>query len=179
MQKVSKQSLAMLALSILLAISIALTFTFAGLADSKTATGTIQFSGEASIAWASTNSGEGMDTKYVVADGAITIKLTNADFDFIGNTAKLKQDVINNEFSKVNVTITNGSTATLVYTIKMTTTLTGGDVAFAGVTDDTEITNTSAKKTLKDLVTAITITDTTTFTNGTFEITAAIGPRAE
>ena len=44
MQKVSKQSLAMIALSILLAISIALTFTFAALQDSKTATGTITFS---------------------------------------------------------------------------------------------------------------------------------------
>ena len=45
MQKVSKQSLAMIALSILLAISIALTFTFAALSASKTATGTITFSG--------------------------------------------------------------------------------------------------------------------------------------
>ena len=44
MQKVSKQSLAMIALSILLAISIALTFTFAALQDSKTATGQITFS---------------------------------------------------------------------------------------------------------------------------------------
>ena len=43
MQKVSKQSLAMIALSILLAISIALTFTFAALSASKTATGTITF----------------------------------------------------------------------------------------------------------------------------------------
>ena len=49
MQKVSKQSLAMLALSILLAISIALTFTFAGLYDSKTAKGTITFSGSVGL----------------------------------------------------------------------------------------------------------------------------------
>ena len=49
MQKVSKQSLAMIALSILLAISIALTFTFAALSDQKTATGTITFSGDVSI----------------------------------------------------------------------------------------------------------------------------------
>ena len=50
MQKVSKQSLAMLALSILLAISIALTFTFAALADDqKTATGTITFDGTVAI----------------------------------------------------------------------------------------------------------------------------------
>ena len=43
MQKVSKQSLAMIALSILLAISIALTFTFAALSAEKEATGTISF----------------------------------------------------------------------------------------------------------------------------------------
>lgn len=50
MQKVSKQSLAMLALSILLAISIALTFTFAALADDqKTAQGTITFDGTVAI----------------------------------------------------------------------------------------------------------------------------------
>ena len=49
MQKVSKQSLAMIALSILLAISIALTFTFAAAQASKTATGTITFSGNVAI----------------------------------------------------------------------------------------------------------------------------------
>ena len=49
MQKVSKQSLAMIALSILLAISIALTFTFAAAQASKTATGTITFSGQAAL----------------------------------------------------------------------------------------------------------------------------------
>ena len=51
MQKVSKQSLAMIALSILLAISIALTFTFAALAKTKTATGTITFSGDTGIVY--------------------------------------------------------------------------------------------------------------------------------
>ena len=51
MQKVSKQSLAMLALSILLAISIALTFTFAALNSTKTATGTITFSGNVSVSY--------------------------------------------------------------------------------------------------------------------------------
>jgi len=49
MQKVSKQSLAMLALSILLAISIALTFTFAALTNTKTAEGTITFSGSVGL----------------------------------------------------------------------------------------------------------------------------------
>ena len=50
MQKVSKQSLAMIALSILLAISIALTFTFAlTAAKQKQANGTITFGGEVAI----------------------------------------------------------------------------------------------------------------------------------
>ena len=49
MQKVSKQSLAMLALSILLAISIALTFTFAAVSQARTATGTINFAGSSAI----------------------------------------------------------------------------------------------------------------------------------
>ena len=49
MQKVSKQSLAMIALSILLAISIALTFTFAALSSSSKATGTVTFSGNVSV----------------------------------------------------------------------------------------------------------------------------------
>ena len=50
MQKVSKQSLAMIALSILLAISIALTFTFAALtAEQNKATGTITFTGNLAI----------------------------------------------------------------------------------------------------------------------------------
>ena len=49
MQKVSKQSLAMLALSILLAISIALTFTFASLTAQKTASGEITFQGDVAI----------------------------------------------------------------------------------------------------------------------------------
>ena len=57
MQKVSKQSLAMLALSILLAISIALTLTFAALNTSKTATGTITFSGEVGLIYSGLTSG--------------------------------------------------------------------------------------------------------------------------
>ncbi len=64
MQKVSKQSLAMIALSILLAISIALTFTFAALQDRKTATGTITFSGDASVTW----SGTGLGTLLIVTE---------------------------------------------------------------------------------------------------------------
>ncbi len=69
MQKVSKQSLAMLALSILLAISIALTFTFAALQDSKTATGTITFQGGVGLVY------DGLTN----ADGAMEFSITYSD----------------------------------------------------------------------------------------------------
>ncbi len=62
MQKVSKQSLAMIALSILLAISIALTMTFAALSQSRTATGTITFSGGFSLTASGFASGDGSAT---------------------------------------------------------------------------------------------------------------------
>ena len=77
MQKVSKQSLAMIALSILLAISIALTFTFAALSDKKTATGTITFSGNVALEF----TGDSIDTS-----GTITIEAVTTDATAI-NTA--------------------------------------------------------------------------------------------
>jgi len=77
MQKVSKQSLAMLALSILLAISIALTFTFAGLSDQKTAQGTITFSGNVALEVTGGASGTGTtQDPYIITIGAVS---TNAD----------------------------------------------------------------------------------------------------
>ena len=82
MQKVSKQSLAMLALSILLAISIALTFTFAALGQSKTATGTIVFSGNYTITMTGvTEETASLDNNWEFegtfnADGTITLPTT-------------------------------------------------------------------------------------------------------
>lgn len=81
MQKVSKQSLAMIALSILLAISIALTFTFAALAKEKTATGTITFSGDTGIVYTGLASGsENLTFKVAYdADGAYTLSEVNTN----------------------------------------------------------------------------------------------------
>ena len=76
MQKVSKQSLAMLALSILLAISIALTFTFAAAGDSKSATGTITFDSSLAITFyddEGESSAESATFNVTVADGLATI----------------------------------------------------------------------------------------------------------
>ena len=87
MQKVSKQSLAMIALSILLAISIALTFTFAALQVKKTATGTITFSGNYAISMTGTDNDELTDawtfkgtivpTGAITLNGTPTVKFTN------------------------------------------------------------------------------------------------------
>ena len=105
MQKVSKQSLAMLALSILLAISIALTLTFAALSDSKTATGTITFSGDTFIAW----SGGTVD------DGNTTITLQQSNFTLTQQSdgtvdATLKD--ISTALAGVKVTCTNSTNTT-------------------------------------------------------------------
>ena len=91
MQKVSKQSLAMLALSILLAISIALTFTFAALTDSRKATGTITFSSGGTVAWTGNSQS---DTIGVTASGNdVVFTLTEADFTISedGKTATLNK----------------------------------------------------------------------------------------
>ena len=79
MQKVSKQSLAMIALSILLAISIALTFTFAALTESKTAKGTITFSAGGSVTWADNNEKKN-ETMVTITNGSLTLNLTDANF---------------------------------------------------------------------------------------------------
>ncbi len=72
MQKVSKQSLAMIALSILLAISIALTFTFAVAQSTKTAKGTITFSGTAALTLT------GFGAQSAGNDGTFSISVTSA-----------------------------------------------------------------------------------------------------
>ena len=78
MQKVSKQSLAMIALSILLAISIALTFTFAVFSGAKKANGTITFSGGFTLATANFANNDNDDTRSfaitptIAADGTIS-----------------------------------------------------------------------------------------------------------
>ena len=112
MQKVSKQSLAMIALSILLAISIALTFTFAALQGSKKATGTITFSEGGSVTWATTSD--------VTADGEagnVKFALTEADFtiDAGGTSATLTKT-----FEGAKVTFSNKADKTMFYRVVVT-----------------------------------------------------------
>ena len=115
MQKVSKQSLAMLALSILLAISIALTFTFALMADSRTATGTITFSSGGTVTWTPNSQS---DTIAVTASGNnVEFTLTEADFTIneAGTTATL-----NKGFGDAKVTFQNMSSIAMYYKISIT-----------------------------------------------------------
>ena len=93
MQKVSKQSLAMLALSILLAISIALTFTFAAFSSSRTAEGTITFDGGIGLIYTGITDNDSITFTIVFgAEGQPELKSgsTNlADIDLaLANTSK-------------------------------------------------------------------------------------------
>ena len=117
MQKVSKQSLAMIALSILLAISIALTFTFAALTATRTATGTITLSGTVSVEWSYT----GNDYVKIDDGKGASINLTDGDFDFNlrdNKTVATLKSTVYAELSKLSVKITNGASSSLVWAIK-------------------------------------------------------------
>ena len=99
MQKVSKQSLAMIALSILLAISIALTFTFALTGIRNTATGTITFTGNASI----------------LINGQENAYNFNIKFDEEGKVTTWNSDGTQGiELNKIGVTLGSGSTSTKI-----------------------------------------------------------------
>ena len=109
MQKVSKQSLAMLALSILLAISIALTLTFAALSDSKTATGTITFTGN--VALMMQNGGSDFSTGAGTDASPYTFTIANPTDASAINTALEKvtfklTDTSQNAYIVVSVTVT-------------------------------------------------------------------------
>ncbi len=104
MQKVSKQSLAMLALSILLAISIALTFTFAALTAQRTATGSITFSGNVAITY------DGSET-----NGTFTLTPDYAEQTIAVPTNVFKITGTENAYIKITVTLTDAS---VVVTLK-------------------------------------------------------------
>ena len=188
MQKVSKQSLAMIALSILLAISIALTFTFAFASDSKKATGTITFSGSASVAWAADKTLS--TTKYEETTEGITINLTDADFDFKVSGEKtiatIKTSVVSDEFSKVTVAIKNNASSSLTWKIEVAQD-TDKKISLTEVTDLTKTgtldgvtENTGKEKVVKlsEIISSISVADVDAFgaTGVSFTITASIAP---
>ena len=183
MQKVSKQSLAMIALSILLAISIALTVTFAAMQDSKTATGTITFTGGASVAWNLNDA----NTAYAnVSDGNLTITLDNDDFDFADNSGTTKatlKGTVWTELQKITLTITNTSSTSLNYKVSLTSDGTGITENFTSTQIQGSLTNATGddsngvvNKNFTDIFTSAFVVDNAdTFTNGTFVVTAEIG----
>ena len=134
MQKVSKQSLAMIALSILLAISIALTFTFAGLSANKTAKGTITFSGNVTVAY---------DADTTTANGTIvftpnytdsTVTTDNKQFTIGGSDA----------YVQIEITVEGGTGVTVQVKDPFAT-----SPAFANITSNSA-TFKSANKVTKD-----------------------------
>ena len=153
MQKVSKQSLAMLALSILLAISIALTFTFAGLSDKKTATGTISFQGNvALIVDSTTNIADSVsNNNYTIVCTSVTdtdtlnAALATASFKLAANSQAA--------YLGVQVVITS-ETAGNIAALKMAT---GGeaDWTFADKTGGTYTMVSTNKIAAKDSTTAL------------------------
>ena len=172
MQKVSKQSLAMIALSILLAISIALTFTFAGLSASNTASGTITFQGDATVVWSYTGEIVG---KYEQKDGSITVKLSEADFDLLADGSASLKDTTKREFEYVSVSITNTANSNLKYKISKTSTDTGMTVTCDTFKGAIEYTTGAVGKTLSQIITDIKVTNAEAAKDLTFEITAAVG----
>ncbi len=185
MQKVSKQSLAMIALSILLAISIALTFTFAALSATKTATGTITLSGTVSVEWSYTGTG------YVTidSDDDASINLTDKDFDFNlknNKTVATLKNTVYSELSNLSVTIKNGASSSLVWAIgtaadsesKITLTQTDeySSTYSTGTLDGVRIQSMTVS--FDKIIKSISINDVNTFgTSGVnFTITAEIMP---
>ena len=169
MQKVSKQSLAMIALSILLAISIALTFTFAALTASKTATGTITFQGEASVTW----TGGTADTEA----GSVKFTLTNKDFDVTSTGATLNATG-KAVLAGIKVTITNSATTQLNYSITMPTvsgaTITSADIEGTVASGDEN--SGTVEKNLGDFISNITFTTAQMDAKVTFVVTASVAP---
>ena len=171
MQKVSKQSLAMIALSILLAISIALTFTFAALQDSKTAKGTITFSGNATVTLAGGT----------VSGNEMTFNLSNDDFDFAESAGKTTATVKSVSLDKYTIQFSNSSTVELTWTITLEANGTSAVVTMAstGLTGKLKATEAGSAATsdvikLSSVISKIEIANADTFDTDSFTIKAEI-----
>ena len=176
MQKVSKQSLAMLALSILLAISIALTFTFAAFsAADKTATGTITFTGSLAITLApgegqGTNAVNGVKITNGTGEGNIVVEFTNNAFKFDGTNFVLTADAIA-ELAKATVKVTNSNNS--AYTLTVTKGEEAGDNLMVLANASVKSSNGAAiNMNLDDFISEITLTDSVS--SAAFTITFSV-----
>ncbi len=134
MQKVSKQSLAMIALSILLAISIALTMTFAALQSSKTANGTISFSGDVAIEFGTGFTTEDSGATYKIDLTASTDGITIPETATIGLSSSSVS-----AYMKITVSALQGDNATSG-TVTMARSASAAGTDFAGGTGTTFLT---------------------------------------
>ena len=150
MQKVSKQSLAMIALSILLAISIALTFTFAALQDSKTATGTITFSGEVGITISS-------------ADSVVTVSQDGTAITISGITDSEK---LNSALKDVKIAVSSNSVAAALKVTISDVTGTNAAVISEWTRKTSEVTSNSNKVTVAGTGASATFTTEKLAANG-------------
>ena len=180
MQKTSKQGLAILALSILLAISFALTITFASFRVIESATGTVTFTGDVSVAW--TDNGSGLTFVGTGDAGcSFTLNETHFQYDAEMSTATLNQTA-RDALAKIQVTFTNNSALTMAWTValddetasqglvvELADNLTG-DVA---AKSDEDVTHTL---TLAQIIEEITVT-MQDFSSTTFKIDATIEPK--
>ena len=117
MQKqVSKQSLAMVALSILLAISIALTFTFAAFSTSKTVTSTVTFTAPSlsiTLELPTEHTHAVLDTE----SGNITVTLEQTDFTIDGNGIMTIKEAVETEIAAISFSIVSTVANAYAYSI--------------------------------------------------------------
>ena len=176
MQKVSKQSLAMLALSILLAISIALTFTFAALTSvNKTATGKITFSGEYAVAWSGGTSNDVSGNS-----NGMEFTLNETLFEVTASNGLLAAtlDAENEALEAYKVKFTNATATATTYSIEFAQEATTTGTITAKLADDkksgTVPANQSVEVNLKELIETFSIANATG-AEITFTLKATIG----
>lgn len=181
MQKTSKQGLAILALSILLAISFALTITFASFRVTESATGTVTFTGDVSVAWSDNGSG----LSFVgTGDAGCSFTLNETHFKYdAGMTTATLNDTAKTALGKIKVTFTNNSALAMTWTVALDNevqsqglvvdladNLTGDVAAKSGETAGTHT------LTLAQIIEEITVT-MQDFSSTTFKIDATIEPK--
>ena len=184
MQKTSKQGLAILALSILLAISFALTITFASFRVTESATGTVTFTGDVSVAWSDNGSG----LSFVgTGDAGCSFTLNETHFQYNAEmTTATLNATAKAALGKIQVTFTNNSALAMTWTVAADTkvpptgltvdyfdNLTGDVVAKSGGTPGTPGTH---SLTLAQIIEEITVT-MQDFSSTTFKIDATIEPK--
>ena len=180
MQKTSKQGLTILALSILLAISFALTITFASFRVTESANGTVTFTGDVSVAW--TDNASGLNFIGTGTAGCeFTLNETHFQYDAEMTTATLNESA-RKALEKIKVTFTNNSKLNMTWTIAPNNEVTPSGLVisyFDDLTGDVAAksgdTAGTKELTLAQIIEEITVT-MDGFTGTSFKIDATIEP---